>query len=429
MKSSESDGTPRLSPRLSPHQLWIMANEPDWRPWMPLIVNHRNAWPELRAWHALASREGYDAAGPAPAPPATKTGMFARLLRPATPIAPLPPATTMQAAPMPSPEPPRETDIMPQTHPPVTPQAAETEESMPLRDGLEAVADAPTPVLRIPWKPVMTVLAAVLAAALLATAGTTAWIHASRSRAERAAMETASTDCDTARKKATEAAGKLATATDKANATLKTVAGKDVKDTATVSRLETALKTTRAGTPAACKADGGAAALNKAARMNRTMAKAMESTTGRITELVSAVDKSKLDKTVETAQQLLKDSDGKVQDPKTRDELSKAIKARDADKIAVASKKVNDSVKAKEKADEEAKLKAEETESQRNQDSTAQSTTPGQTYVPTQGQSTTPRQNSVTPSTPQQSGSDPTPSWDVPAPSDPDQLPDMDPSM
>ena len=353
MKSSESDGTPRLSPRLSPHQLWIMANEPDWRPWMPLIVNHRNAWPELRAWHALASREGYDAAGPAPAPPATKTGMFARLLRPATPIAPLPPATTMQAAPMPSPEPPRETDIMPQTHPPVTPQAAETEESMPLRDGLEAVADAPTPVLRIPWKPVMTVLAAVLAAALLATAGTTAWIHASRSRAERAAMETASTDCATARKKATEAAGKLATATDK----------------------------------------------------------------------------SKLDKTVETAQQLLKDSDGKVQDPKTRDELSKAIKARDADKIAAASKKVNDSVKAKEKADEEAKLKAEETESQRNQDSTAQSTTPGQTYVPTQGQSTTPRQNSVTPSTPQQSGSDPTPSWDVPAPSDPDQLPDMDPSM
>ena len=300
---------------------------------------------------------------------------------------------------------------------------------MPLRDGLEAVADAPTPVLRIPWKPVMTVLAAVLVAALLATAGTTAWIHASRSRAERAAMETASTDCATARKKATEAAGKLATATDKANATLKTVAGKDVKDTATVSRLETALKTTRAGTPAACKADGGAAALNKAARMNRTMAKAMESTTGRITELVSAVDKSKLDKTVETAQQLLKDSDGKVQDPKTRDELSKAIKARDADKIAVASKKVNDSVKAKEKADEEAKLKAEETESQRNQDSTAQSTTPGQTYVPTQGQSTTPRQNSVTPSTPQQSGSDPTPSWDVPAPSDPDQLPDMDPSM
>lgn len=390
MKSSESDGTPRLSPRLSPHQLWIMANEPDWRPWMPLIVNHRNAWPELRAWHALASREGYDAAGPAPVPPAAKTGPLSRLLRPATPIAPLPPATTMQAAPMPSPEPPRETDM----------------------------------------KPVMTVLAAVLAAALLATAGTTAWIHDSRSRAERAAIETASTDCATARKKATEAARKLTTATDKANATLKTVAGKDVKDTATISRLETALKTTRAGTPAACKADGGTAALNKAARMNRTMAKAMESTTGRITELVSAVDKSKLDKTVETAQQLLKDSDGNVQDPKTRDELSKAIKARDADKIAAASKKVNASIEAKRKADEEAQRKAEETEGQRDQGSATQSTTPGRTYAPTQqGQTTSPRQNTVTPSTPQQSGSDPTPSWDVPAPSDPDQLPDMDPSM
>lgn len=69
---------------------------------------------------------------------------------------------------------------------------------------------------------------------------------------------------------------------------------------------------------------------------------------------------SKLEKTVSDAERLLKDSDGKVADAATRDELSKAVKARDADKIAAASKKVNDSVTAKTKADEEAQRKAEE---------------------------------------------------------------------
>ena len=75
---------------------------------------------------------------------------------------------------------------------------------------------------------------------------------------------------------------------------------------------------------------------------------------------VRAVNDSKLEKTVSDAERLLKDSDGKVADAATRDELSKAVKARDADKIAAASKKVNDSVTAKTKADEEAQRKAEE---------------------------------------------------------------------
>lgn len=52
MRNGERDAAPRLNPRLNPRQLWMMANDPDWRPWMILIVNHRNAWPELRAWFA-----------------------------------------------------------------------------------------------------------------------------------------------------------------------------------------------------------------------------------------------------------------------------------------------------------------------------------------------------------------------------------------
>ena len=75
-------------------------------------------------------------------------------------------------------------------------------------------------------------------------------------------------------------------------------------------------------------------------------------------EAVKAVNDSKLEKTVSDAERLLKDSDGKVADAATRDELSKAVKARDADKIAAASKKVNDSVTAKTKADEEAAAQA-----------------------------------------------------------------------
>lgn len=74
---------------------------------------------------------------------------------------------------------------------------------------------------------------------------------------------------------------------------------------------------------------------------------------------VKAVRDSKLAKTVDTANTLLKDSDGKVADGKTRDELEKAIQAKDETAIAAASKKVNDSIAAKTKADEEAKAKAE----------------------------------------------------------------------
>ena len=77
-------------------------------------------------------------------------------------------------------------------------------------------------------------------------------------------------------------------------------------------------------------------------------------------EAVKAVNDSKLAKTVSDAERLLKDSDGKVQDASTRDELSKAVEAKNETAIAAASRKVNDSMTAKMKADEEAQRKAEE---------------------------------------------------------------------
>ena len=83
----------------------------------------------------------------------------------------------------------------------------------------------------------------------------------------------------------------------------------------------------------------------------------------RLTDLktaTKAVTDSKLDKTVDDANALYKETDGRVADDKTREILLKAVKARDTDAIAKAVKEVNESKAAKEKADAEAKARAEQ---------------------------------------------------------------------
>lgn len=133
---------------------------------------------------------------------------------------------------------------------------------------------------------------------------------------------------------------------------------KQVADAKTVDALAEELKATEPKA-AACAADDRAGYESKTSLTEKNTgwygkhAKSLENA-------VKAVNDSKLEKAVSDAEQLLKDSDGKVQDASTRDELSKAVKAKDADAIAAASKKVNDSVTAKTKADEEAQRKAEE---------------------------------------------------------------------
>lgn len=141
-------------------------------------------------------------------------------------------------------------------------------------------------------------------------------------------------------------------------ATASQITAKQVADAKTVDALAEALKANEPDV-VACVAD------SKADYESKTSL--IEKNTGwygkhekSLKEAVKAVNDSKLEKTVSDAERLLKDSDGKVADAATRDELSKAVKARDADKIAAASKKVNDSVTARTKADEEAQRKAEE---------------------------------------------------------------------
>lgn len=141
-------------------------------------------------------------------------------------------------------------------------------------------------------------------------------------------------------------------------ATASQITAKQVADAKTVDALAAALKATEPKV-VACAADDRAGYESKTGLIERNAgwygkhAKSLENA-------VKAVNDSKLAKTVSDAERLLNDSDGKVQDAKTRDELSKAVKAKDAGLIAAASKKVNDSMAAKTKADAEAKAKAEQ---------------------------------------------------------------------
>lgn len=136
------------------------------------------------------------------------------------------------------------------------------------------------------------------------------------------------------------------------------ITAKQVADAKTVDALATALKATEPKV-VACAADDKAGYESKTGLIEKNTSWYAKHTKS-LKAAVGAVNDSKLEKTVSDAERLLKDSDGKVQDAKTRDELSKAIKAKDADAIAAASKKVNDSMAAKTKADEEAQRKAEE---------------------------------------------------------------------
>lgn len=165
-------------------------------------------------------------------------------------------------------------------------------------------------------------------------------------------------------------------------ATASQITAKQVADAKTVDALVTALKATEPKV-VACAADDRAGYESKTGLIEKNTgwygkhAKSLKAAVG-------AVNDSKLAKTVSDAERLLNDSDGKVQDAKTRDELSKAVKAKDAGLIAAASKKVNDSMAAKTKADAEAKAKAEQEAAAAEAAAQAQQSysAPRQSYTP-----------------------------------------------
>lgn len=202
-------------------------------------------------------------------------------------------------------------------------------------------------------KPAVIAVASVAAVAVLAGGGYLGWkAYTGHQLAE------ARQACVEASESYRKAVNGYSTLVNGDAATAFQITAKQVADAKTVDALATALKATEPKV-VACAADDRAGYESKTGLIEKNTgwygkhAKSLENA-------VRAVNDSKLAKTVSDAERLLNDSDGKVQDAKTRDELSKAIKAKDADAIASASKKVNDSMAAKTKADEEAQRKAEE---------------------------------------------------------------------
>ena len=218
---------------------------------------------------------------------------------------------------------------------------------------------------------------------------------------------------------------------------------KSVKDAKTLDALGKAMK---ASTPktVSCKADSRDAVVTATKAI--TANTAWYWTHGKsLNRLVKAVETSKLDKTVDDANALYKETDGKVADDKTRASLLDAIKKRDADAIAKAVKAVNESKMAKEKADAEAKAKAEQeaaaAAAQQAQASQSQSVPQRQTpsysggsQSQSQGSSGSGSETVRRPSSGGSSSSNNTggasPGWSVPAPSDEcTGLPGSDPGL
>lgn len=215
---------------------------------------------------------------------------------------------------------------------------------------------------------------------------------------------------------------------------------KSVKDAKTLDALSKAMK---ASTPKAvsCKADSRDAVVTatKAITANASWYKAH---TKSLNGLVNAVETSKLDKTVDDADALYKETDGKVADGKTRASLLDAIKKRDVAAIAKAVKEVNESKAAKEQADAEAKARAEqEAAAQQAQASQSQSAPQRQTPSYSGGSQSQGSfgSGSGTVRCPSSGGSSSSssadtggasPGWSVPAPSGEDTgLPGSDPGL
>jgi colicin import membrane protein len=196
-------------------------------------------------------------------------------------------------------------------------------------------------------------LVAAVLVVVLAVAGVAGWnVYRSHVLAE------AKSSCAKAADGVRGAANDYNTLLNGPDADAASIKAAQVKDAKTLSALSKAVGAT-APEYAGCVADD-AKGLDAATATLVKQASWYEQHSRSLRSAVDAVAASKLDRTVDDANNLLKSSEGKVADNKTRETLSKAIKARDETGIAAASKTVNDSINAKSKADAAAKAKAEE---------------------------------------------------------------------
>ena len=230
---------------------------------------------------------------------------------------------------------------------------AETEELAAVADQPEAT-DMAEPEGPHRSRRTVAVVAMVCAAALAVAGGVgcKAWSDHETAVAAR--------DCRSASEAYRKAVSSYNGLVDGDAATASRITAKQVKDTTTVDGLAKALKVAEPKV-VACTADTRAGYETRAASIAKNTAwyrnhgRSLKAAVGR-------VNASKLDKAIDDAETLYRDSDGKVADAKTREELKRAIAAKDETRIAKAVKAVDDSVEAKRRADEEAARKKAEQE-------------------------------------------------------------------
>ena len=174
------------------------------------------------------------------------------------------------------------------------------------------------------------------------------------------AHETAISACDSAEATRKTVQSDLDRTTAKASKLLKDTSRGQVADPKTLDALNRLLDAKTTTIKGSCAPDAAASDVDRATEALRRTTKELKNRLTDLKTATKAVTDSKLDKTVDDANALYKETDGRVADDKTREILLKAVKARDTDAIAKAVKEVNESKAAKEKADAEAKAKAEQ---------------------------------------------------------------------
>ncbi len=199
-------------------------------------------------------------------------------------------------------------------------------------------------------KRLIAIIAAVCVVVLVA-AGLGGWMAWKRHE-----LNVALTECDSAAATVKTVKAEYTKLVDGDAKTASEITVEQVKDGKTVETLAAAVKASAPET-VTCPVKDKKAVQTATGKLN-AQADWYKTHQAALSKAVKNVNSSKLDKTIDTATALLNDSDGKVQDNAVRDELGKAIEAKDEQAIAEATQKVNDSIAAKTKADEEAAAKA-----------------------------------------------------------------------
>lgn len=282
--------------------------------------------------------------------------------------------------------------------------------------------DAAMPVRE--WRRIATTAGGILLAACVTVAGMSAWRSHESATAARE-LEQATADCATAHAAAKKAERKLVEYLDGDRlAQAKAVTADKLADPETLETLDKLAEQYSEGEriPACAATD------TETANATTSKLQAIEKKhTGNLSRL------KKLAHTVEQGERLYSSSEGKVQDEYSRALLRASIDKRDEKAITGAMDKVNASIDAKTKADEERKAQEEAAAAAAAQ---AQSTPAPQQYSYTpsgsaSGPGSGPSGGGYHSSggSAGSTGGSASPGWSVPANPDPSQLPGTDPSL